>query len=139
MNADGIQGFSVSPDGSRLALVAFFRPKDGPEQRVIMTVAASGGLPTEISRPKQMARDVFWSKDGRHLIWATKPQVEGQRNELFSIPAEGGEPQPFGLELNDVKFLDLSSDGAHLVFTDQHPQNSLWVMKIPPQAPSATR
>jgi hypothetical protein len=56
VQTDFVQGFAVSPDGRRLAIIGSTRPADPPaekiQHRTIMTVAAGGGEPKEIFRPK---------------------------------------------------------------------------------------
>ena len=129
---DRIHGFNISPDGSQLALIVTYARGTPNEYRTLMTVAASGGQPKEVARPKGLARMLIWSKDGRYLIFNTRPDQQ-QKNEFFSVSAEGGEPRPFGIKLHTLDFPTLSPDGRRMIFQDGGAnRNELWVMKLPP-------
>jgi Tol biopolymer transport system component len=135
---DRIHFFNVSPDGSRLALIVTYANGDPNEYRTLVTVAATGGEPKEVARPKGLARMLIWSKDGRYLIFNTRP--EQQKNEMFSVSAEGGEPRPFAMKLHTVDFPTLSPDGKRMIFQDGGAnRNELWALKIPQPNPKPSR
>jgi Tol biopolymer transport system component len=132
-----VGGFALSPDGSRLAVISQFGEMGtGSDHRTIMIMAATGGEPKEILRPKKWTRELIWTKDGRHLICSLSV-AKGEQAELISVPVEGGEAQSFGLDIGPFDFLSLSPDGRHLVFKGvDRPleavdrDGELWVTKI---------
>ena len=112
VDSDSVQGLAIAPDGSRLA-VSVPRP---PRDQVIMTLAASGGEPREVyaAKPGRWPHDVMWSRDGRRLFFL----LGYGKGEVLSIPAEGGEPQPLGIDMHDLYFLNLHPDGRQIIFAD---------------------
>jgi Tol biopolymer transport system component len=81
---------------------------------------ALGGVPTELVRgpdgsgPKALFFQ-GWTPDGLDLLF-TK-QEQDRRYSLWRISAQGGTPQPLGLEMNGLRDVHISSDGTHLTFT----------------------
>jgi Tol biopolymer transport system component len=129
LDADNVGHLSVSPDGSHLA---FLRSRKKPvEVWTIMTVATTGGEPKEVYRASPpYLKNTVWSKDGRRLFFMTGFLPSGiPASEIYSVPAEGGEPQPLGIKLHDLYFLSLHPDGKQLVFADEQWNNQLWVLK----------
>jgi len=64
-----------------------------------------------------------WSKDGHRVFFKL------QGGDIYSIPAEGGSPQPLGIGPHSPYFLSLDPDGTQLVFADEQWNNQLWVLK----------
>jgi Tol biopolymer transport system component len=116
----GMQGtpFGISPDGRLLAFSGWIG--SGANAYTVIRVMALGGVPTEIVRgPDGSAPKAFffqaWTPDGLDLLF-TK-QEQDRRYSLWRISAQGGTPQPLGLEMNGLRDVHLSSDGTHLTFT----------------------
>ena len=70
-----------------------------------------------------------WSKDGKHIFFATAPPKGKPNGEIWSIAADGGEPQPLGIAMNNISDLDLHPDGKQLVFTNDEWRDEIWVAK----------
>ena len=60
---------------------------------------------------------------------------------IYSMPVEGGPPQLMGtgVGLNELHFLNASPDGTQIVFTDEHWNSHLWVLKNALNMPTTKR
>lgn len=87
-----------SPDGESLAFIRVGTFGDS----ALMTVAASGGEPTEIATfgSELYVTGLIWSPDGERLAVAT--QGFGLTGDLYFVDADGGEPITV---LNGVQYL----------------------------------
>jgi Tol biopolymer transport system component len=130
---------AVSPDHSRLALLS------GSDRGgwALFTVPTGAGQATELYRQQDSSlmpvyRYPVWSKDGKHIFFATAPPKGKTNGEIWSIAADGGEPQPLGIAMNNISDLDLHPDGKQLVFTNDEWRDEIWVAKnlFPSSKPS---
>jgi Tol biopolymer transport system component len=130
LNAETIRDLSVSPDGGRLVFLrSVVESGSGPEKKLtwsIMTVSSGGGEPKEVYKSSEPSplRSTMWTKDGRRLFFLSGVPTR----EMFVLPAEGGEPDPLGIGLHDLYFLNLHPDGKEIVFADEQWNNQLWVL-----------
>lgn len=114
--------FAVSPDGSRLV----FPVRDKEPGSAIMTIATAGGSPKELYRsPKRpIIFDPIWIADGRWVLFTR------QYDDVYSIRAAGGEPQPLGVgPMSFVYINSVHPDGKQFVMTDENGGRQLWVLK----------
>ena len=130
---------AVSPDHSRLALLS----SSDRGGWALFTVPTGAGQATELYRQQDSSlmpvyRYPVWSKDGKHIFFATAPPKGKTNGEIWSIAADGGEPQPLGIAMNNVSDLDLHPDGKQLVFTNDEWRDEIWVAKnlFPSSKPS---
>ena len=126
VRADLVRGLSVSRDGGQLVFVERWQGETGDRKPswAIVTLSAGGGEPKEVYRSSPQWGDaVVWSKDGHRVFFKL------QGGDIYSIPAEGGSPQPLGIGLHSPYFLSLNPDGTQFVFTDEQWNNQLWVLK----------
>jgi Tol biopolymer transport system component len=130
-----------SPDGRRIAFWVNFHDR----RSALMTISADGGAPVEVRTGQSYMSDdrelkpgqflpredsVAWSPAGR-LFFITQAARWGDpdSDEIWSVPAEGGEAQALGLRLHHLWSLDVSPDGRRLVFQDEQPRTEMWVLK----------
>jgi Tol biopolymer transport system component len=117
---------ALSPDGSRLALVA------GSERggAALFTLPAGGGDAKELYRqPESSFLQPVWSRDGKHIFIATAPPKGKPNGEIWSVSVDGGEPQPLEIGLSGPEDLNLHPDGKQLVFTNDEWHDEIWVLK----------
>jgi Tol biopolymer transport system component len=109
--------FAVSPDGRSVAIP--FADKNGYGIRVVPT---SGGEPREVLRQSRICNfytGVAWTPDGQYILFGDTlgETPEGTPIRLARVPAEGGQPEYFGLEEQNLRDLTVSRDGNTLVYT----------------------
>jgi Tol biopolymer transport system component len=141
--SDGVGFFAltVSPDGSRIAFMANEGKEDGKE-RTLMTVPAAGGPRRVLYRgpynnPTPMGAD--WTRDGRYVLAFGAAQPRGAR--LLAFPAEGGDPRPLDLTMQDLRAIGVSPDGRRVLFTGIEERGEVWTIRnlLPPAAAPLTR
>ena len=149
----GVGLFAMSPDGLRLAFAGTSgRWKPGTDAITTLSVAPiAGGEVRELVRlehPEYLpGYNVHtWTPDGRHILFAKwrLPEKPGKLEcELWRVPADGGEPQPVGLERFRLRHPRVHPDGKRVVFTTGAPrQFEVWVLEnfLPPgQIASSSR
>ena len=100
---------SISPDGQRLAFVAF----NDAREPTLMTVPAAGGAPARplahgkfLPGPGDPDQTLQWTKDGRFILVANYESAEVRR--VWAIPSEGGEPRKLDLAMPRLRLTDVS-------------------------------
>ena len=123
-----LEGYEVMV-AAKLAISASSGPWDGRRES-IMTVATAGGEPREICQPKMPVSVILWGRDGRNLIWSSRQQGAEQKVEILTMPAEGGEPQSYGIAQRNVLVTTISPDGRQIVFQGFYTESVVWIMKL---------
>ncbi len=124
---------ATSPDGQQLA---FCESSDAVSPSILMTIPASGGEPRELLRVPEgktfpWGVGISWTPDGDHVV-VGRPDVTDEPDEpdeLWIIPATGGEPRKLKLEFK-VRKLSLHPDGQRIAFGQRFADGAdLWVME----------
>jgi Tol biopolymer transport system component len=122
---------ACSPDGRRLA---FLEGTQAVGSDVVKTISASGGDPRELYALRKGKRfswgvGLSWTPDGRHLV-VGRPSAPGKPDELWSIPAGGGEPRKLELGFK-VSLVSLHPDGRRIAFCLGDPKGGteIWAME----------
>ncbi len=125
------RNLAISPDGRRLA---FFEGEAWVRPTVVKTISTSGGQPNELytlKKGKSFNRGVglSWMPDGNHVVVGA-PEAPDKPDELWIIPAEGGEPRKLELGVKVNNFA-LHPDGRRIAFTRREPGGGgeVWVME----------
>jgi Tol biopolymer transport system component len=122
------QGMALSPNGRQLALISY-------SNDAVMVMDTSGGPPRELFRATATADEnqsqvgfgmVTWSVDGQHIL-VTKYSGRSGENELWRVPAEGGEAVKLGSGLPDFKAIH--PDGRQIVYMIGERESEVWVME----------
>jgi Tol biopolymer transport system component len=126
-----VGGLSVSPDGKCLV----FGTLDPDASWVLKAIPLPGGPPREVSKSKASASGVsttfFWTLDGKRILFfVDASKGKDKKSELWSVPAEGGEPQGLGLTINvNPSSVSLHPDGQRLALSVSQPSTEIWVME----------
>jgi Tol biopolymer transport system component len=122
------QGMALSPNGRQLALISY-------SNDAVMVMDTSGGPPRELFRATATADEnqsqvgfgmVTWSVDGQHIL-VTKYSGRSGENELWRVPAEGGEAVKLGSGLPDFKAIH--PDGRQILYFVGEGESEVWVME----------
>lgn len=126
-----VGGLMVSPDGKSLV----FGTMDPDFSGVLKALPLPGGPSREIIKLKAGASGVnlpfFWAPDGNQIMFfMDASKGKDTRSILWSMPAEGGEPQSLGVNIS-VKptSVSLHPDGRHLALGVSQPSAEVWVME----------
>lgn len=115
---------AVSPDGQRIAFSSF---EGKPMAAILKVIPANGGEARELLRLNGANfGGVAWSADGRQLFFVKR---SSKGNELWRIPAEGGEPRGLGVTLRAASQLSVHPDGRRIAFDGGETKSEVWVME----------
>jgi Tol biopolymer transport system component len=131
-----IGGLSVLPGGKCLV----FGTLDPDASWVLKAIPLPGGPPRDICKSIASASGVntrfFWTLDGKRILFFMDvSKGKDKKSELWSVPAEGGEPQSLGLTINmNPSSVSLHPDGRRLALSVSQPSAEVWVMEnfLPP-------
>ena len=118
LSARDYQGLSLSPDGTRAAVIA---GQDGGNTDVWVSELARGTLTRLTSQP---GVDTYplWSPDGQHVVFVS---IEGGRPTVYRRVADGsGTPERLLTDETTIEFVpsDWSPDGETLFLTALSPE-----------------
>ena len=110
----------MSPDGQWLAIGTGAPGEEG----TLRIVPAAGGEARVLRRRQGFFRKPQWTPDGRYLMYLAGTQ-------LYRLPAEGGEPQPVGVQAqnSNQSIFAIHPDGRKLAFLGGNPKGAIWVME----------
>ncbi len=109
-----------SPDGKSIAFVGNY---DG--NRDIYTMPTAGGGPTRVTHHPGVESLAGWTPDGTKLLFFTSGlQGIPRQVRLFTVPAEGGMPEPLPMPYS--AFGSFSPDGKSIAFTPWSIDTRTW-------------
>jgi dipeptidyl aminopeptidase/acylaminoacyl peptidase len=100
----------LSPDGGTVAFVSDVT--GAPE---LWTIPAKGGWPTQLTSLNERVGDVYWSPDGKWLVF-TSDYGGNERRDLYRVPAGGGAVEKLTDTLLSESEPRPSPDGKRLAF-----------------------
>ena len=129
---------TLSPDGRNVAFLAEEHTTDG-HNHVLIIMPTAGGEPRELLGPElstmqegsEHIYSLAWTPDGRHMLLTKGPFPPRQTNELWRIPAEGGETQKLGVMegLRFIRHVRVHPDGRRIAFTAGGVKLEIWVLE----------
>ena len=114
-----------SPDGKLLAFNKGWSP-------VLMVVPSDGGEAREVWRMKEKGEQIStiaWMPDGKELIFASYQLPYREKDEMWKIGIEGGEPQKLGLSMERINWLSVHPAGNQIVFSSIQRIKDVWMME----------
>lgn len=119
---------AVSPDGSRLAIVAPRSPRGA-----IGTIPVEGGTPTELFRvpPDTRVMELDWTHDGAAIVFSTLVGSDPETElKTWALPASGGAPRLVRLPPHvNPREMSLRPDGGRIGFLAGETRGEVWVME----------
>src|SRR5437868_3934089 len=117
----GVADPRISPDGTRVAYQLWWVDEDANEVRGAIWVAPldGSGEPRPFTSGKRRDASPRWSPDGRWLAFVSNRGDEKTPNNLFIIPAEGGEAKQLTDRKEGVEKLAWSPDSTRIVFSSR--------------------
>jgi serine/threonine protein kinase/Tol biopolymer transport system component len=123
---------SWSPHGQR---IAYWGIPAGSARRLLWTIPAAGGPPTQVTNDEHINWDPIWSPDGRYLYYVS--DRSGSMN-IWRVPideASGrvlGEPQPVSPSSQPVGLLSIARDGRRIVYATDESKSNLERWQLDP-------
>ena len=123
----------VSPDGQRLLIA---RAMEEGNSQILLIMPTTGGKARELVKVDGEKEVPFWGSaswtpDGRYVVFFKGVKGKDRQWQLWRVAAEGGEPQPLGLNVTDrlVGSLKLHPDGRRVAIDDVKVNLEVWVME----------
>ena len=117
----------VSPNGRDIAIVITH-----PDSSRVLTILHGGGRHDVFDTKTDDIDTVGWSPDGHEVIFSKTPlsgvNLETAIATLWRIPAEGGAPEDFHVQVPAGSQIALSPDGRRVLFTERYGLNQ-WFMQ----------
>ncbi len=127
-----VGGIAISPDGRQLA---FSVTHPATRSDVLKVVPTAGGEPRELLRvrePEHLGDGVggrlAWTPDGRAILFV-KGRTQKSTDELWQIPAEGGDPRELGLALHQLRDIRFDPEGRRIAFSAGYNEAEVWAME----------
>lgn len=122
-----VNDLAVSPDGR---LLAFTMVRN--RSKAVMVVSSEGGEPREIFRPGSDFQirnfaGLAWTPNGNEILLVRAGAMGEQ--ELWAVPARGGEPRPLGLSMKGLKAPVLHPDGRQVAFQAGVSALEVWALE----------
>ncbi|MBI2949392.1 MAG: PD40 domain-containing protein [Verrucomicrobia bacterium] len=80
-----------------------------------------------------------WTPDSRYVLFVKGNSNNSRARALWRVPVAGGEPEAFGLEMDELRAPVISPDGRWIAFVAGGDKADLWVMEnfLPAQKAAA--
>jgi Tol biopolymer transport system component len=115
---------ALSADGRQLAVLTVGSTERDAWSLVIVPV--EGGTAREARTLRQKFGSIHshaWTADGRHVL------VASSDSQLWSYPADGSEPQPTGLKMDELTGPSVSPNGRQIAFVAGGSRDELWEIR----------
>jgi Tol biopolymer transport system component len=123
----------LSPDGRQLLIG---RVMDEGKSQLLQIIPAAGGESRELVKVDGEKEVPFWGSaswtpDGRYVVFFKGIKGKDKHWQLWRVEAEGGEPQPLGLNVTGqlTGNLKLNPDGGRIAIDDVEVNLEVWVME----------
>ena len=113
---------SISPDEEQIAYITFEN-----EQYVVWTMPLRGnGSPKQIVSLSDEIRNTVWHSDGKRILYSA---IIGGIFQIFAADA-GGSPAQITFGGKDAFALDVSGDGAKILYGSSKEESDVWGVNV---------
>ena len=129
--------FNVSPDGQS---AAFESPTGSKQQGSIIRILRLATCElVDVYRTEEPSRayDVVWTPDGKRLLFSTQDWSDTHRHQLWSIPAAGGKPTLYDVNIGLINRIAVNPDGRRLACPPQRAAPAVGSRALPPAGKGA--
>ncbi len=114
---------SLSPDEEQTAYVTLEN-----EQYVVWTMAfQGGGSPKQIVSVAEEIRNTIWHPDGKRILYSANV---GGVFQIFAADTSGGKPAQITFGDKDAFALDVSADGAKILYGSSKEESDVWGVNV---------
>ena len=117
-----VGSFSVAPEEEQIAYVAF-----EDDQYVVCTMPARGGAAQKIVGSTDEIRNAVWHADGKRILYS---QIVAGAFQIFAASADGGNPSQVTFGERDAFALDVSADGARILYGASKEESDVWGVNV---------
>ncbi|MEP6925453.1 MAG: protein kinase [Pyrinomonadaceae bacterium] len=114
---------NISPDEERVAYITFENEHYGvwtmPLQR--------GGSPKQIVSVSDEIRNAVWHPDGKRILYSA---IVGGIFQIFAADINGGKPAQITFGDKDAFALDVSGDGAKILYGSSKEESDVWGVNV---------
>jgi len=115
--------FSVSPDEEQIAYITFEN-----EQYGVWTMPLQeGGAPRQVVSIADEIRNAVWHPDGKRILYS---QMVGGVFQIFAADTQGGKPAQITFGDKDSFALDVSADGAKILYGSSKEESDVWGVNV---------
>jgi serine/threonine protein kinase len=116
------RSFSLSPDEER---IAYNEIQD--EQSDIWIIPKGGGPPQRATNDKAEDSNPVWTVDGQSIIYSSR---RNGINQICLAHLDGRPPVQLTINDSNSEVMDVSSDGAKVLYATGRDESDLWSVKV---------
>lgn len=119
------QPCSWSPDGKSIVVIANDKDAEGSYSTLMSVSVTEGSERAFSSKRWRYLHGLQWLKDGSGLI-AVGADAPETPNQVWFVPAGGGEARRLTNDLNEYSFISTDADGKQLVAVQESQMSGIW-------------
>jgi len=112
----------ISPDEEQIAYVTFEN-----EQYGVWTMPVRGGSPKQVISLADEIRNTVWHPDGKQILYSANV---GGIFQIFAADTSGGKPAQITFGDKDSFTLDVSGDGAKILYGSSKEESDVWGVNV---------
>lgn len=133
---------AASPDGQSIA----YEERTGPKRQaaILKVLQVASGEAKEVHRTQEpiTVAALAWSADGKRIIFSTQDWSGDRGDQLWSIPAGGGQAVRYDTNIGLITQIAVHPDGRGLALgARRNEPDQMWVLErfLPPAKPPAKK
>ncbi len=114
---------SISPDEEHIGYIT----SENDQYTIWEMPAHGGGSPKQLASDSNEVKNTVWHPDGKRLFYSG--MVDGIF-QIFAVGIDGGKPQQITFGEKDGLVLDVSSDGAKILYGSSKEESDVWRVNV---------